>query len=84
MNLSFNLHLFTELLDTETDHLGWRELCGRLGQAAKIVEEDVRVDIATRDAAQVNVITNDEYDYDDESEDATNENDHNDKNKWYK
>ena len=28
-------------------------------QAAKLVEEDVRVDIATRDAAQVNVIIND-------------------------
>ena len=37
-------------------------------QAAKLVEEDVRVDIATRDAAQVNVIINDGYDYVDEGE----------------
>ena len=49
-------------------------------QAAELVDVDVRVDIATRDAAQVNVITNDEYDYDDESEDATNETDLNDNN----
>ena len=42
-------------------------------QAAKLVEEDVRVDIATRDAAQVNVIINDWYDYDDEREVAPNE-----------
>ena len=44
-------------------------------QAAKLVEEDVRVDIATRDAAQVNVIINDGYDFDDEREVDPNEND---------
>ena len=49
-------------------------------QAAKLVEEDVRVDIATRDAAQVNVIINDGYDYDDEREVAPNENDPDNKN----
>ena len=47
-------------------------------QAAELVDVDVRVDIATRDAAQVNVITNDEYDYDDESDAAANGNDLND------
>ena len=53
VNLKLNLELFTELLDTETDHLGSGDLCGRLVQAAKLVQEDVRVEIATRDAAQV-------------------------------
>ena len=48
---------FYRTLDTETDHLSWGELCGRLVQATKLVEEDVRVDIATRDAAQVIVTT---------------------------
>ena len=57
MNLKLNLELFTELLDTETDHLGSGDLCGRLVQAAKLVQEDVRVEIATRDAAQV-IVTN--------------------------
>ena len=80
VNLKLNLDIITEPTDTETDHLGWGILCGTLVQAAKLVDEDVRVDIATRDAAQVNVITNDEYDYNDESEDATNENDLNDNN----
>ena len=46
--------------------------------------EDVRVDSVTRDAAQV-IVNNliDEYDYDDESNAATNENDHNDENVIY-
>ena len=68
-------HYYRTYTDTEIDQLGWRELCGKLVQAAKLVEEDVRVDIATRDAAQVNVIINDWYDYDDEREVAPNEND---------
>ena len=45
--------------------------------------EDVRVDSVTRDAAQVIVNLIDEYDYDDESNTATNENDHNDENVIY-
>ena len=45
--------------------------------------EDVRVDSVTRDAAQVIVNLIDEYDYDDESNAATNENDHNDENVIY-
>ena len=68
MDLNLNLDFVTELTDTKTDHLGWRELCRRLVQAAKLVQEDVRVEIATRDAAQVN-----------DWNDATNENDINDK-----
>ena len=61
-------YTFYRTLDTETDHLSWRILCGRLVQAAKLVEEDICVNIATRDAAQVIVnILIDENDYDDES-----------------
>ena len=53
VSLNLNLDIFAEHLDTWTDHLSWRLLCGRLVQAAELVDVDVRVDIATRDAAQV-------------------------------
>ena len=78
MILNLNLDLITELTDTETDHLGWKELCGGHGQVVELVVEDVRFDSVTRDAAQV-IVNNliDEYDYDDGSKVATNENDPN-------
>ena len=55
MNLNLTLDFITELADTETDHLGWRELCGKLGQVVELIVEDVCVDIVTRDTAQVSV-----------------------------
>ena len=83
MNFVLRCDILQKLLEIKIDHLDKiNEDSNRLEQAATIGLDSVDSD--TREAAQVNVYSwVFENDYDDESNEATNENDLNDKIVFY-